>query len=276
MKRFIRILCFALAVVMMLVAFTACDDKKSRKKKYDSEKDDSSEAPEPVGELIFGTNAEFPPFEFVPGGDGVIGDYDGIDMEIAKRIAEDMNTNPVIENMEFDELILALKNGQVDAVIAGMTIDDERKEEVDFSIPYYNATQVMVVDKASDIKSAADMEDKIIAVINDYTGEYCVRYLGLNGGYAYKTFVKTSDAFLDLKNDKSDVVLIDAFAAEKFVKENEGFKIVEDTEAFGNEQYGIAVKKGNTELLEKINKSLKKMLQDGSIEEFTERHAAFS
>jgi polar amino acid transport system substrate-binding protein len=101
--------------------------------------------------VIFGTNAEFPPFEYVTA-NGVLGEYDGIDMAIVKQIGEDMGAEIVIENMEFDSLIMALANGQIDASISGMTITEERKETVDFSVPYYKATQVMIVKEDSDIK----------------------------------------------------------------------------------------------------------------------------
>ena len=88
------------------------------------------------GVLTFGTNAEFPPFEFVAG-TGVIDQYDGIDMAIAKQIAEDNGMTAAIENMEFDSLLVALQNGQIDAAIAAMTVTEDRKEAVDFSVPYY-------------------------------------------------------------------------------------------------------------------------------------------
>lgn len=210
--------------------------------------------------LIVGTNAEFPPFEFVTSG-GVIDDFDGIDMKIAKQIGDDNGMTAKIENMEFDSLLIALENGQVDAVIAGMSITDERKEAVDFSVPYYTATQVMIVKEDSDIAKASDMEGKNIAVIQGYTGEECVKELG----YDYEAFKKGTETILELVNGKCDVVVIDSATAEKYVKDNEGLKIVEDPSAFESEEYGIAVKKGNTEILDKVNASVQKMLDDGTI-----------
>ena len=210
--------------------------------------------------LVFGTNAEFPPFEYVAG-TGVIDNFDGIDMAIAKQIAEENGMTASINNMEFDSLLLALQNGQVDAVIAGMTITDERKEAVDFSEPYYTATQVMIVRDDSDIKKASDMKDKKIVVVQGYTGETCVQDLG----YSYEAFKKGSETILELTNGKCDVVVIDSATAEKYVADNQGIKIVEDPDAFAAEEYGIAVKKGNTELLDKINASIKKMKEDGTI-----------
>ena len=219
------------------------------------------------GTIVFGTNAEFPPFEYVAG-EGLIDNFDGIDMAIAKQIAEENGKTATINNMEFDSLLLALQNGQVDAVIAGMTITDERKEAVDFSEPYYTATQVMIVRDDSDIKKASDMKDKKIVVVQGYTGETCVQDLG----YSYEAFKKGSETILELTNGKCDVVVIDSATAEKYVADNQGIKIVEDPEAFAAEEYGIAVKKGNTDLLDEINASIKKMKEDGTISSISAKY----
>lgn len=217
--------------------------------------------------IKFGTNAEFPPFEYVTT-QGVIGEYDGIDMAIAKEIGAQTGMDVAIENMEFDSLLIALENGQIDAVISGMTITEERAKSVDFSKPYYTATQVMIVDQNSDIKTAADMADKKIVVIQGYTGELCVQDLG----YDYEAFKKGTEAILELNNGKCDVVVIDSATAQKYVKDNPNLKIVEDPSAFEAEEYGIAVKKGNTELLDKINAAVDKMLADGTISEWSAKY----
>ncbi len=212
------------------------------------------------GVLTFGTNAEFPPFEFVAG-TGVIDQYDGIDMAIAKQIAEDNGMTAAIENMEFDSLLVALQNGQIDAAIAAMTVTEDRKEAVDFSVPYYTATQVMIVKEDSDIAAAADMADKKICVVQGYTGEICVNDMG----YSYEAFKKGTEAVLELVNGKCDVVVIDSATAQKYVDDNEGLKIVEDASAFESEEYAVAVQKGNTALLDMINKSIEAKLADGTI-----------
>lgn len=95
------------------------------------------------GTLIMGTNAEFEPFEFRDDANNIV----GFDVEIAKQIAYDMGLELKIEDMAFDSLTMALASGKVDIVIAGMTADDERRKEVDFSEPYYNASQVIIVRK---------------------------------------------------------------------------------------------------------------------------------
>ncbi len=249
MKKLAKKLAIGLMTVTMALGLAACGKKEDDKK------------------VVFGTNAEFPPFEYVTGS-GVIGQYDGIDMAIAKQIGDDMGKTVEINNMEFDSLIMALSNGEVDAVIAGMTVTDERKEAVDFSIPYYTATQVMIVKEDSDIAKASDMDGKKIVVIQGYTGETVVNNLG----YKYEAFKKGSEAVLELVNGKCDVVVIDSATASKYVQDNPGLKIVEDPEAFESEEYAIAVKKGNTELLNKINDSIQKMKDNGTISDISVKY----
>lgn len=257
MKKLVKLASLALAVMMMAALVTACGTDKAGT--GDGKKSDS---------IVFGTNAEFPPFEYVTA-NGLIGEFDGIDIAIAKKIAEDNGATAKIENMEFDSLALALTNGQIDAAIAGMTIDPERAEAVDFSQPYYTATQVMIVPKDSTITKASDMADKRIVVIQGYTGESCVKKMG----YKYEAFKKGTEAILELSNGKCDVFVIDSATAKKFVGDNDNLKIVEDAEAYEDEHYGVAVKKGNTELLEKINKSIEKMLADGTISDLGAKYA---
>ncbi len=248
MKKFKKLLALGTAAIIMAASLAACGKTEN-------------------STVVFGTNAEFPPFEFVTS-EGTIGQYDGIDIAIAKKIGEDIGKDAEINNMEFDSLLIALQNGQVDAVIAGMTVTDERKESVDFSIPYYTATQVMIVKEDSTIAKAADMADKKIVVIQGYTGETVVNDLG----YKYESFKKGTEAVLELVNGKCDVVVIDSATAAKYVKDNEGLKIVEDPESFAAEEYAIAVKKGNTELLDKINTSIQKMIDDGTISELSAKY----
>ena len=251
MKKAVKILSIVLALAAVITVFAACGSKD----------------PE-VKTLTFGTNAEFPPFEFIAS-EGVIDTYDGIDMAIAKQIAEENGYQAKIENMEFDSLLVAIQNGQIDAAIAGMTIKPDRLESVDFSIPYYKATQVMIVKKDSTIAKATDMADKKIVVIQGYTGESCVKDMG----YKYEAFKKGSEAILELTNGKCDVVVIDSATAKDYVGDNPDLKIVEDASAFEGEEYAIAVKKGNTEFLDMINATLEKMLADGTVEALGAKYA---
>ena len=278
MKKVTKAAALVLAMAMVMSALTACGSDSgaatdaantTNDETANTANDDAADAAsddaaaagtEQNGTLTFGTNAEFPPFEFVTAS-GVIDQYDGIDMAIAKQIAEENGMTAAIENLEFDSLLIALQNGQVDAVIAGMTVTEERLEEVDFSTPYYTATQVMIVKEDSDIAAATDMADKKICVVQGYTGQICVEEMG----YPFEAFKKGTEAVMELVNGKCDVVVIDSATAQKYVSDNEGLKIVEDSAAFESEEYAIAVKKGNTELLNMINKAIEAKLADGTI-----------
>lgn len=251
MKKFVKAVVATMATALLVCGLTACGEGGST-----------------GGTIKFGTNAEFAPFEFVSA-NGVIDNFDGIDIAIAKEIGDKNGKTAVIENMEFDSLLIALQNGQIDAAIAGMTVTEKRKKSVDFSVPYYTATQVMIVKEDSDIAKASDMEGKRICVIQGYTGETCVNELG----YAYESFKKGTEAVMELVNGKCDVVVIDSATAKKYVSDNKGLKIVEDAQAFENEEYAIAVKKGNTELLEQINKAIEEMLEDGTISALAAKYA---
>ena len=278
MKKATKAAALVLTVVMMAASLTACGKSAEPGEVKDTtaaaqnenanaageqeEADTENAAPAAGGTLTFGTNAEFPPFEYVTSS-GVIDQYDGIDMAIAKNIAEANGMTAKVENMEFESLLIALQNGQIDAAIAGMTVTEDRIEEADFSTPYYTATQVMIVKEDSDVASAADLAEKKICVIQGYTGEICVRDMG----YPYEAFKKGTDAIMELINGKCDVVVLDSATAQKYVSDNEGLKIVEDAAAFESEEYAIAVKKGNTELLDKINTVIDTMLADGTVAE---------
>jgi len=241
-----------LFVAMMVISLAACSKSNAAAK----------------NKIVFATNPEFPPFEYVTS-KGVIGEYDGIDMAIAVKIGEKLGMEVEMQSMEFDSLLVALQNGQIDATIAGMTMTEERAKSVDFATPYYTATQVMIVPEGSAIAKAQDMAGKAISVVQGYTGETCVQELG----YEYTAFKKGTECVMELVNGKCDVVVIDSATAQAYIKDQKGLKIVEDPAAFASEQYSIAVQKGNTELLNKLNKAIEEMLADGTISEISAKYA---
>ena len=276
MRNNTKIAAAALAMVLGVATMTACGGSStstssaastSSSSTSTASSSDAGSSDTDGGKIVFGTNAEFPPFESISA-NGVIGEFDGIDIAIAAEIGEELGMEASIENMEFDSLLVALQNKQIDAVIAGMTVSDERKEAVNFSTPYYTATQVMIVKDDSDIAKASDMDGKTIAVVQGYTGESCVKDLG----YQYEAFKKGTECIMELVNGKCDVVVIDSATAQKYVEDNEGLKIVEDSDAFSSEEYAIAVNKDNTELLDKINSVIDKMLEDGEISEISAQY----
>ncbi|GGI73672.1 basic amino acid ABC transporter substrate-binding protein [Shewanella hanedai] len=206
--------------------------------------------------LVVGTNASFPPFEYVG---GVSGDeIKGFDIDLARQIAKDAGKTLKVENMKFDSLIVALKAGKIDMVASGMTITPERLASVNFSEPYYEATQVVLVNKDNDsIKSIDDLHGKHIAVQLGATGDIMAK----NYSQKVTAFNTGFEAVMELKNTKVDLVLFDSEPAASFLNMNPELKIIELD--FEPEFYGFAVTKDKTELLNSINTTLNAMKTNG-------------
>ncbi|MBS7298383.1 MAG: transporter substrate-binding domain-containing protein [Eubacteriales bacterium] len=222
--------------------------------------------------LVMGTNAAFEPFEFTTT-EGLVGEFDGIDVAIALELAKSMDKELVIEDMEFDGLLASVQTGKIDMAVAGMTIKEERLKSVDFSIPYYTATQVMVVAADNtDIAKAEDLKNgKKVGVVLGYTGDSIVTD---DLAIAEENITRANrgvDVVQDVKNGKLDAVVIDSYTGKALAEKN-GLKVIEDAEAFEAEEYAIAVAKGNTELLDAINTKLEEMLTSGKIEEIAQQY----
>ena len=216
------------------------------------------------GVIRMGTNAEFPPFEYVENGE-----YAGIDVELAKAIAKELGKELVIEDMAFDALIDAVNSGKVDFIAAGMTVRPDREKNVDFSIKYYNASQTIIVKGDNeDIKTKDDLVGKKIGVQTGTTGYDLAVEIKDEVVSSYNNGL---EATLDLKNGNVDAVIIDNFPAKKYVEKNPELKLIEGQ--FEEEQYAIAVKKGNKKLLDQINKALQKLMDDGTYDSILEKYS---
>ncbi len=205
--------------------------------------------------LVVGTNAEFPPFEYI-GDDGTI---QGFDADLIAAIMGKIGQEFEMNNMEFGSLVFALQNGQLDMVIAGMTISEERKQYVIFSDPYFEATQKILVQEGSATKAAQDITaDMTIGVQEGTTGDM---YATDNLPAKVERYNKALDAVLDLKNGRLDAVMVDAAPSEYLAKNVGGVVVLEEN--LSEEQYGIAMKKEDTQLQEKVNVALKELVESG-------------
>ena len=223
-----------------------------------------AEETEEGGTLIMATNAEFPPYEYhdssQTGPDG--SDIVGIDAEIAGAIAEKLGKDLVIEDIAFDSLIPELQSGKADFVAAGMTVTEDRLVNVDFSDTYATAVQSSIVTSDSEIAGPDDLAGKKIGVQQGTTGDlYATDDFGDENIDRYP---KGVDAVQALVQGKVDAVIIDNEPAKVFVGDNEGLKLL-DT-AYAEEEYAIAVKKGNTELLEQINTVIQELKDSGEMD----------
>lgn len=219
--------------------------------------------------LVMATNATFPPYEYVDGEE-----CKGIDIEIAQAIADAMGKKLEVDDIDFDSIIPAITTGKADMALAGMTVTDERKENVDFSDSYATGVQVIIVPKDSDITSPDDLaNDKMIGVQQGTTGHIYCSDTPEKGGFGedhVTAYPNGASAIQALQTGKVDAVVIDNEPAKAFVAENPGLKIL-DTE-YVTEDYAIAVKKGNTELLDQINETLAKLKADGTLQSIIDKY----
>lgn len=216
------------------------------------------------GVLVMATNAEFPPYEYHDGGEIV-----GIDAEIAKAIADELGMELEIEDIAFDSIIPEITTGKADMGLAGMTVTEDRKQSVDFTDTYAKASQKIIVKEDSAIASPDDLTGVIVGVQQGTTGDIYVSDLEADGT-TVERYNKGFEAVQALSQGKIDAVVIDGEPAKTFVAQTEGLKILE--ESFTDEEYAIAVKKGNTELLEKINGALKTLKDNGTLDEIVAKY----
>lgn len=219
------------------------------------------------GKLTVGTNAEFPPFEFV----GDDGEPDGFDVALIKAIGEKLGVEVEMENMEFDALVASIGN-KVDIAIAGMTVSDERKKSVDFSDSYYDALQYVILPEGSEIATFDDLAGKTIGVQLGTTGDFIAS--DDVDGATVKQYNKGVDAVNDLVNGRLDCVIIDKNPALVFAGKFEGQITAVDGAQFGFEveNYAIAMPKGDSALADAINGALKEIREDGTFDELVKTY----
>ncbi len=274
MKKIISLVMAVLMIVGAVAMFSGCGEKAE-------------------GELVMATNAAFPPYEYKDGNG-----FAGIDVEIANAIAKKLGKTLVIEDVEFGSIIGGVETGKYDMGMAGMTVTDERLESVNFSTSYATGIQVIIVPVDSQFTSLDDFynydeegnpasitkEDLKIGVQQDTTGDiYCSDDLSkwgfntlnedgsVNGTDHVVRYKTGAEAVAALTTGKVDCVIIDNEPAKEFVKQNEGKIKILDTE-YANEDYAIAIKKENTQLLEDINKALDELTKDGTIPAIIEKY----
>lgn len=250
MKKIVKVLALAAVAAM---AMTGCN----------SAQDDTKV-------LTMATNAEFPPYEYMENNEVV-----GIDADIAKAIAEKLGYELKIENVDFDSLIPGVQTGKYDFSMAGMTVTDERLEQVNFSQTYATGIQSVIVKEDSAITTVDDLfaegANNKIGVQLATTGDiYCTGDIEDAGLGTVERFNKGADAVMALTSGKIDCVVIDNEPAKVFVANNEGLKIL-DTE-YAVEDYAAAIAKENTELLEEFDKALGELIADGTVAKIIEKY----
>ncbi|WP_157154089.1 basic amino acid ABC transporter substrate-binding protein [Brachyspira murdochii] len=228
-----------IALSIVLTIFIGCQKKEDKNKLY------------------VGTNAEFEPFEYREG-DKIV----GFDIDLINEIAKLIGAEIEVVDMQFDGLLPALEAKKIDLIIAGMTATEERKKFVNFSEPYYNSKQsIVVLSNNTDITTFDNFAGKKIGVVLGYTGDILVSEMT---NVEVQKFNATSETILALKSQKVDAVVLDYEPAKNYVAQNNELKLIETDSA--TEEYSIAMRKDDTELLTKVNDALKTINENGTYE----------
>lgn len=215
------------------------------------------------GKLIMSTNAEFPPYEMTDDN----GEYIGIDVEIAKAIAEKLELELEILDVNFDAALLAVQEGKSDIVMAGVTVNDDRKLVMNFSDTYATGKQVVIIKDGSDV-TLDNLGEKMIGTQRATTGNiYATDDYGEDHVTAYDNGATAVQA---LMNGQVDCVIIDNAPAQEYVKANAGLKILETEYVI--EDYAIGIGKTNTALVNAINDALKALTDDGTVQNILDKY----
>jgi polar amino acid transport system substrate-binding protein len=221
----------------------------------------SAPAPAPVKVYVVGTDAAYAPFE----SQNEKGEIVGFDIDVVKAIAAKAGIEVKFVNTPWEGIFNALGQGDRDLLVSAVTITDERKQTMDFTDPYFDAVQLIAVKESSKVAQFADLKKLKVGVQTGTTGDEAVSKLLGKTNTNIKRFESTPLALKELESGGLDAVVADNGVVINYVANNPGgkFKTVSDKD-FVPEQYGIPVKKGNTELLAKLNKGLADIKADGS------------
>lgn len=212
--------------------------------------------------LTVGSDIPYPPFE-----QGKPGEYTGFDIELMEAIGEKIGRTPEFQDTSFETIFRDVQQGKFEAVISAATITEEREKAVDFSNPYYLSEQAVLVKEGSDVKSLEDLDGQTVAVQQGTTGQELAKEE--LGGSEIRPFPEGPDAVNALKAGTVEGVIIDAPVAQNAVEKSGGVEIAEKVPT--EEEYGIAVAQGETELLDEINKGLEEVLDDGTYKTIYEK-----
>lgn len=264
MKKF-RVLLTILIAVALVFTLSACGGTKEPA----GDKGDGDKGPVEKTYVV-GTDAAYPPMEYMDGNDIV-----GFDIDLIKAVAEAAGIKIKIEHTGWDPLFSGIDNGSVDLGISSITITEKRKESYIFSDPYFEATQLIMVKEGSGVTKLTDLAGKKIGVQTATTGNFVVAdtfgdtYEGIHG------YDDTPAAVDDLLLGRLDAVVIDNAVLQEYLKvvAKTGYELVLDPD-FEIEEYGIIAKIGNEDLIAKVSAGLKKIKADGTYANIYDKYFA--
>lgn len=260
MKKKLLVLSCCLIAVMMCLSLCACGSA--------DEATDEAAADDTASYVIYSDNA-FAPFEFL---DEETNEYIGVDMDLLAAIAEDQGFAYEVRNEGFDASMGAVQSGQADAMIAGMTITDERAETYDFSEGYFEDGQILVAPVDSDITSWEDLEGLKVAVKTSTMGAQYAEENADKYGYELQYYEDSPTMYQAVINGANDACVED-FSVVGWAIENDGIELVTVGDVVNPAYYGFAVKKGeNAELVEMFNAGLQNIKDSGLYDEILAKY----
>ncbi len=274
MKKVLALVLAALMVFALVACGTSNSDETTTAANGESSAPASESESTASGDkktLVMATEATFPPYEYAEG-DG----FAGIDIEIAQKIAEKLSMELEVKNVDFGTIIGGVQSGKYDMGMAGLTVNEERLKNVNFTDSYATGVQVVIVKEDSAIKSIDDLKgdgSMKFGVQQDTTGDIYASNTVEKGGYGEENVVRYKtgpDAVAALKSGKVDAVIIDNEPAKSYVSVNEGLTILDGEWVV--EDYAIAIAKENTDLLEKVNTALKELTDDGTVKSIIDKY----
>ncbi len=270
MKKFLS---FFLAS-MMLFGIVGCGNTVSTETTETTEATEAAEADESAGttesaeKIIVGLDDQFPPMGFRDENNEIV----GFDIDLAKAAAERMGVEIEFQPIDWDSKELEIESGKIDLIWNGFSIDEERLQTFEFTKPYLDNRMIVIVPEGSDISTKADLEGKNVGIQDGSSAQSAVENDEIHSKFAsMPTYDTNVLAFEDLKIGRVDAVVADEVVAKYYIAENPDAKLVALDESFNSEQYGIAAKKGNTELIEKLQAALDEMNADGTSAEISKK-----
>lgn len=260
----IKFLSMFMVLAALSIILAACGTSGSESEPSTGSTD--TEGGEAVTKLKVGTDAAYAPFESFDDKGNIV----GIDIDMVKAVGEEIGIELEIGNVGWEPLFQQVTNGELDFAVSAITITDERKETYDFTDPYYEATQLIITKEDSDIEKLADLKDKKIGVQINTTGHFAAQELQGKTSTNILTYETTPIAIQEVINGTVDAAIGDNAVILEYIKNNPDAKLksIED-DSFAKEYYGIMVKKGNQEVLDKLNEGIKKIKENGKLAEIT-------
>ncbi|WP_017754414.1 basic amino acid ABC transporter substrate-binding protein [Calidifontibacillus oryziterrae] len=252
-----------LALTFVMIA-AACGQSQTSTTEEAPANEPAEQEPAAKKKLLVGTDAAYPPFENIEAGEIV-----GFDVDLITAVMEQAGYEFEIQHTGWEPLFQMVTNGSVDVGISAITITEDRQKTYDFSTPYFEASQMILVPEGSDVKNYQDLKDKVIGVQNGTTGDFKAQELLGEKSTDIKKYETTPLAIMAMINGESEAVIADNVVVQEYVANNPDAKVVaiEDPDSFESEYYGLMFKKGNDSLREELSTAVQTVIDNGKYAE---------